>query len=349
MSFLWGYRLFDFIKRCARAGVLGLLLSAKAFAAPENDPHYQPVKVVGDREFLVRTQQGWGIAHYFGTGTLDGSTSAVRALVNISGLLRNSDVYEKTGEKAIAAAGQAGDTLLVTPQFLAQVDVTGHNLPANTLRWKVLTWLDGTPALAPAPISAFAVLDDIVRRLEDRARFPALREIVVMGHSAGGQLVQRYAVVSGSADARVRFVVSNPSSYVYFTPDRPSSTEGCPRYNDWKYGFINPPPYVTIDAAAAESRYVTRRVTYLLGMLDVDPNHPVLDKSCMGEAEGPYRLARGLAYAQYLRARHPAGTNQDVAEVAGVDHDGDAMFASACGAAVLFDRPRTVCAVNAKI
>lgn len=363
----WGRCLFHSLRRSLHVALIGLLavpwIVGPAFALPKDDPHYKPVKAVGNLEFLVQTPQGSGIIHYFGTGSLDGSATAKRALINISGLLRNSDVYEKTGEKAIAAAGAGADTILVTPQFLAQVDITGHALPANDLRWKVQTWLDGAPALGPAPLSAFDVLDAIVKRFADRSKFPELREIVLMGHSAGGQLVQRYAVVSNLVDtiARggtpIRFVVANPSSYLYFTADRPVAGGGfapydatrCPKFNNWKYGFIKPVPYVTIDAAAAESRYVTRRVTYLLGMLDTDPNHPVLDKSCMGEAEGPYRLARGLSYAQYLRMRHPGGTNQDVAEVPGVDHDGDAMFASACGVAVIFDRPRTGCRGNRKI
>lgn len=333
-------------------------------AQAETDPHELPVKRVGDRAFAVATPQGSGVVRYFATGSLDaGSPSATRALIVISGLLRNSDEYEKTGEEAIAAAGDDKDTLLITPQFLAQIDVAGHALAAETIRWDTNTWLDGLPALAPAPISAFAVLDAIAARLADRSRFPKLREIVFVGHSAGGQLVQRYAVVgaapedAGDSGVRIRFVVGNPSSYVYFDGERPLpdgtfaryDTAKCPAYDRWKYGFENPPPYVTGSAADLERRYLKRRVTYLLGMLDTDPNHPVLDKSCSGEAEGPYRLYRGLAYSKYLKQRHPDGTNQDVAEVAGVDHDANGMFTSACGVAVLFDRPRSACAVYERI
>ncbi len=334
-----------------------LLVANTALAQREDDPHYKPVKAVGKSEFLVQAPEGSGIVHYFATGSLDGSPTAVRALINISGLLRNSDEYEKTGEEAIAAAGAGADTVLITPQFLAQIDVTGHSLPANTIRWQVQTWLDGLPAIGPAPISAFSVLDAIAKRLADRARFPALREIVFIGHSAGGQLIQRYAVVGKAPDdlaasgIAIRFVVANPSSYLYFDSYRPvpSIAATCSGFNSWKYGMENLPPYVTLDAAALEARYVKRRVTYMLGMLDTDPNHPVLDKSCKGEAEGPYRLARGLSFTQYLRTRHPSGTNQDVAEVPGVDHDAHGMFTSACGVAVIFQRPRTGCAVNAKI
>lgn len=348
-------------KRAAGPALLALVLAACAFPAGaqrEDDPHYQPVKQVGDRTFAVTSPEGSGTLRYFGTGSLEGAARATRAIVTIHGLLRNADEYERTAEAVVAASDEpAGTTLAITPQFLAQVDVTGHALGADTLRWTVQTWLDGYPASGPAPVSAFAVLDAILTRLSDRARFPALREIVVAGHSAGGQLVQRYAIVGRAPAAvaspalAVRFVVANPSSYLYFTPERPAGSgfapfdaAACPEFNRWKYGVDAPPPYVAGKVADLETRYVARDVTYLLGLLDVDPNHPVLDKSCAAEAEGPYRLARGLAYVRYLEMRHPGGTRQSLAEVAGVDHDALGMFASSCGLAVLFARPRSVCA-----
>ena len=330
-------------------GLMPLCVAARL----EDDPHYKPVKAVGQRTFTVQSAQGSGVIRYFGTGSLDaGSKTAARALINISGLLRNSDVYERTGEKAIFAADAASDTILITPQFLAQVDITGYHLPAETLRWEVQTWLDGSPALGPSALSSFDVLDAIIQRLADSSRFPALREIVLIGHSAGGQLVQRYAVVGRAPDAvtlPVRYVVANPSSYLYFDRERPVAHAGCAKFDDWKYGFENVPPYVNGSPSAYENRYVQRNVTYLLGRLDTDPHHPVLDRSCPGEAEGAFRLARGRNYVRYLEQRHPSGTKQTEAEVAGVDHDGDAMFTSACGVAVIFERPRTPCAHNERV
>jgi hypothetical protein len=96
------------------------------------------------------------------------------------------------------------------------------------------------------------------------------------------------------------------------------------------------PAYVTASPAVLESSYVTRDVVYMLGQRDVNPNHPALDKSCMGEAQGPYRLARGRSYFQYLQLRHPSGLAHQLIEVPGVGHDGDAMFTSPQGRAVLF-------------
>jgi hypothetical protein len=162
------------------------LMGSRAGAQPENDPHLQAVKAVGMRQLEVTTTQGAGVARYYGTASLDeGSRSATRALITIHGLLRNADVYEKTGEAAIDAAGAGSDTILITPQFLAAIDVSGDALPERTLRWDVQSWLDGSPALGPAPISSFSVLDAILDRLADRAKFPALREIV-HGGALGG-------------------------------------------------------------------------------------------------------------------------------------------------------------------
>ena len=68
------------------------------------------------------------------------------------------------------------------------------------------------------------------------------------------------------------------------------------------------PAYLAQDTLATlEARYVGRKVIYLLGTLDTNPNHSALDRSCMGEAEGPYRYVRGHAYAAVMRERD-AGT-----------------------------------------
>jgi pimeloyl-ACP methyl ester carboxylesterase len=75
-------------------------------------------------------------------------------------------------------------------------------------------------------LSSFDAIDSILARLADRSVFPNLAHIVLAGHSAGGQIVQRYAVVGTGTDkltalgVRVRYVVANPSSYAYFSRER---------------------------------------------------------------------------------------------------------------------------------
>jgi hypothetical protein len=140
----------------------------------------------------------------------------------------------------------------------------------------------------------------------------------------------------------IRYVVANPSSYAYFSADRPEPqiAASCPGYNNWKYGMEARPPYLASPGAAElEQRYASRQVIYLLGTRDTNPNHPALDKSCMAEAQGPYRYARGHSYAAAMAARAGGTPNHRLWDVPDVGHDGDRMLTSPCGLAALFELP----------
>ena len=80
------------------------------------------------------------------------------------------------------------------------------------------------------------------------SRFPAMEEIVVAGHSAGGQVVHRYAATTEhtATDSGVafRYVVTNPSTYLYLGPRREDAEggftvpdTGCDDYDEWHYGL----------------------------------------------------------------------------------------------------------------
>ena len=83
--------------------------------------------------------------------------------------------------------------MLIVPQFLAGIDAVHHALPDRVLRWSLEGWMGGEPAEGSVPASSFDAVDTILAYLNDRSNFPALRRIVLAGHSAGAQLVQRYA------------------------------------------------------------------------------------------------------------------------------------------------------------
>ena len=111
----------------------------------------------------------------------------------------------------------------------------------------------------------------------------------------------------------------------------------CAGVDMWKYGIHEPPRYASSAAfEALEQRYVRSDVIYLLGEADCDPQHQALDRSCAANAQGPHRLARGLAYVAYLRTRHPQ-LGHRCWQVPGVGHNGEAMFNSAEGLLALFD------------
>ena len=320
------------------------LLAGRAQAADERGPHRKPVAVVADRSLAVAP--GARLL-FFASADLDVPHPEVsRAVIVLHGRLRDADVYYASAREAREAAGALGTgALLVVPQFLSQTDWEAHALAPDVLRWTLEGWQGGDDAVGPAPLSSFDALDAILARLADRRLFPNLSRVVVAGHSGGGQVAQRYAMLSREGDAlagrgiAVSYVVANPSSYAYVTPERPGPTADCPGYDRWKYGLQDLPRYAGGAAPAAlEAASVARPVTYLLGGRDTDPHHPALDRSCMAETQGPFRLARGEAYLAALRARHP-DLRQPLHVVPGVGHDGRRMLGSACGLAALFDAP----------
>lgn len=96
-----------------------------------------------------------------------------------------------------------------------------------------------------AVISSFSVIDEFLVYLADNPeKYPNLKEIVLMGHSAGGQTLHRYAFATHlkpphlstpedvrmkrgfRSDLDVRFVVANPSSYLYLDHNRWAYTCG---------------------------------------------------------------------------------------------------------------------------
>ena len=322
------------------APVLGLLLACSAVQAAEHGvKELSPDHLkIGPGELSVGVSQDWQ----------QPLPQVQRALIVIHGRLRNAQTYLHSAEQAATQAGQLSTTLIVAPQFLNDTDGTRHALPDAVLRWHANDWMAGAPALSPASLSSYAALDKILERLDDRKRFPNLREVVVAGHSGGAQVVQRYALTTQADKAlladgiKVRYVIANPSSYAYFNAQRPIPTfdaANCPGFNTWKYGLKELPAYAQGQKhRQLEQAYIERDITYLLGAKDTDPNHPALDKSCEAEAQGAFRLERGKNYFEYLTQRHPQGLNQRLVEVPGVGHNGDQMFTSPEGQKALFGR-----------
>lgn len=346
--------------------LLGLAAGNVAVAADENAPHRRPVKVIAPERIKIKTALGEALIPAYTSCNIEKPNADIkRAVIVVHGRLRDADKYFDLTLRAAKASSAASDTVVIAPQFLSTADAARHNVDPNFARWNTEAWLGGEGAKGPFPLSSFEVIDALVAKLADRAHFPNLERIVIAAHSGGAQIVQRYAVVGradqvlakaglqpyadGMEDAtakatamRVRYVVANPSSYLYFDATRPRPNDRCAEVDRWRYGVNEPVAYVQGDMKAIEQRYLTRRVIYLLGGADVDPNHPAIDKTCMAEAQGINRLERGNAYFAHVtkRAKMQNITLRHTRiEVPGVAHDADLMFNSVCGKAAMFDAP----------
>lgn len=329
-------------------------LAQPAFAVNAHASHLKPAAVISDTRFTIDTPQGQAeFPLYLSKDWNVAQPQVTRAVIVVHGKLRNADVYFRTAQNAREAAHADADaTLLIAPQFLATLDMRAHDEPADLLRWKGDAWMGGEAARAPLPISSYAVLDAIVARLADRKLFPNLQHVVFAGHSGGAQVVQRYAVAARNIDVLtregidVRYVVANPSTYAYFDAQRPNAqgvaapfdAAQCADFNQWKYGMDNRPPYLNDRSPAQlEATYASRRIDYLVGGADTDPQQSALDRSCAAEAQGPQRFARAEAYYRYIQSRHPEGLNQSFHIVPGVGHDGARMLTSVCALSAMFD------------
>ena len=342
-----------------------------AYAADEVAPQRRPVKTIAPERIKIKAAQGEAIVPAYmsvdmNKVTGDAHPEIKRAVIVVHGRLRDADTYFELTVRAARESSVLAETLVIAPQLLSFADTARHDVPATVARWKGEAWLAGDNGKSPFPVSSFEVLDGVIAQLVDRKRFPNLERIVLAAHSGGAQFLQRYAVV-GRADSvitsaglqpfaegmdvtasakpvmRVRYVVANPSSYLYFDATRPHPAPSCREFDHWRYGLVDPVSYAQgSDMKALEQRYFTRRVIYLLGGSDTDPKHRALDISCMAETQGKHRLERGNNYFAHVLKRAQSqkiGLRHSRVEVPGIGHDADAMFNSTCGKAALFDTP----------
>jgi hypothetical protein len=272
-------------------------------------------------------------------------------VIVVHGALRDSDRYLASAQHAARLA--CSDALIVAPQFLADVDRAAGDRAAgdqvagdragDALYWQVEGWKGGYPALGPSPLSSFGAMDSLLGRLApEPGPDPA---VVIVGNSAGGQFVNRYAAVGRGPDALaarglpVRFVVANPSTYLYFSRERPVAVPGGAPVNDWRYGFDRAPGYVDADPRRSLERYLARDVTIVLGTLDHDGASLLFEVSPAAMAQGANRLDRGLRYDQHVRGlARAAGLpfRHRLVRLAGVGHTAADVLAAPQTRAIVF-------------
>ncbi|MFQ5825014.1 MAG: FlgD immunoglobulin-like domain containing protein [bacterium] len=323
-----------------------------------------PVDIVSLYRITLNIDGNYLKSPYYSNYSLgDNNNDVNRAVVVIHGTNRNADdYYERILNPAKNANGADKTTIIIAPQFLIEIDIEAHNLPNNILFWSSGGWKRGDRSLntnknpRPVRISSFAVIDTILHRLA--MRNPNLQTIVVAGHSAGGQFVNRFAAgsqmeqtLSAQFGIQFRYIVANPSSYLYFNEERrvegtvdqfavPTAT-GCQwTYDEYKYGLDNLNSYMSnVGVTQIRTQYQQREIVYLLGEDDNNPNHSSLDKSCPAMLQGMHRLERGIIYYKYLAYYFGAQIHnqQYQAIIPNVGHSSSDIFASDCGMYFLFD------------
>jgi pimeloyl-ACP methyl ester carboxylesterase len=275
-----------------------------------------------------------------------------RALVVVHGAGRDADNYFLTAAAAAFLAQALEDTIVISPRFASLDGSCKDALGENEVSWPCggNSWRAGGPSTNHPRLTSFDFMDEILRRLSRKDVFPNMKSIVLTGHSAGGQFVSRYQMankVHEGLGLPVTYVISNPSSYAYLDPERPTDdgkelrpladASKCENYDRWPYGLQSRGGYTaSISDDQLRKQLVARPAVLLLGGLDTLPLAG-FDSSCSAMAQGPNRLARGQAYASYVGRRYGAPHKLVVIPLCG--HNGRCMFNDRQALEILFARP----------
>ncbi len=262
------------------------------------------------------------------------------ALIIIHGVGRNADWYFASGMAAAFLAGAVEDTMVIAPRFASNSGGSCADVLLNgEISWPCSGWTGGEAAPDLPGVFSYDFVDTLVRHLADKKRFPAIEQIVIVGHSAGGQFMHRYLAATGvvkEVGIPVRFVVANPSSYLYLDAFRPAANAACKNFDNWKYGMVKRTGYAArVTDEDLRANLIGREVTYLLGEWDNLPGNS-LDVSCPAMVQGPNRLVRGKNYYDYIRSRYKAG--HQLVTVPSCGHNARCMFTSDAALPVLFPR-----------
>ena len=291
---------------------------------------------IGGRTFPVWIPEG-----QVGLGESD--LKATAAVIVFHGAARNGDEYTEFVANVVSEAlvfgaqvYEAGDPGLDADEDIWWETNTDDGFDDESVRSDWHWGGDSTGDLS-MQISSFLVLDEMITTLLNPIYYPRLEQVILAGHSAGGQIVQRYALFSKIFDTRVKYFVGNPSSMTYLSSTRPilptccsnatilherfqfyevpfETIVDCPSYDTYGYGLRgNGNSYVSsVDTLTSLANYEKRNVYYLSGSADVCSSirscskdcveeDGGLDLSCEAELQGPCRLFRMHAFYQHLQ------------------------------------------------
>lgn len=357
--------------RIAVAGILaGVCLAFSAHAA---DAPCAAAAAVCTEMLAIPGSQGRVLVYR--TYPLDVKNAEIkRGLIVIHGLGRDADSYYRSSLAATFLAGALEDTIVIVPRFASsEGGPCKDTLAAGEISWHCQPRFDSWRTGGPSPdgsTTSFDVVDELLRKLNRKDVFPKLSAIVVAGHSAGGQFVNRYEMantVHDTVDVKPTYVVANPSSYAYFDDLRPTGSAfpsnvaalppgyqpplpsnpppafaayfdhaNCATYNKWPYGMHERNGYAAkLSEEQLRKQLAARPTTYLLGELDILPLYG-FDSSCAAMAQGATRLARGFAYAKYVGDRY--GAKHRAVEVPACGHSARCMSTSETSLPLLFPK-----------
>ena len=277
-----------------------------------------------------------GTLSYYSNYSLENTQNAEDleyALIVIHGINRNNNEYFNWVSSALQKTSREESTLLIAPQFKVNDEAQ-----AGDLYWSNTGWREGRNSQSDLSLSSFAVIDSIVTHLGDVGKYPALKKIIITGHSSGGLFTHVYgasnAVESLNTDMEMQYVVANSQYFFYPDDQRLNENNGqlytptnCTGYNIWPMGSRNKPPYLSNTSdEQLSTQFVDRAIIYFLGN-GTGPDGALNQTNCAATLLGSTRFDRGENMYTYMELNFPNHKHQKRL-VQGVAHNGQAMYLS---------------------
>ncbi|KAJ4465588.1 hypothetical protein C8R41DRAFT_898491 [Lentinula lateritia] len=254
-----------------------------------------------------------------------------RAVIVLPGKPRDCWYYWNAMNNALYLANYQNSSIsrsqisIMAPCFWTQADVEAGAAQAD---------ISGHENVGPTGVSdysSFKALDALIEHYMNKSVYPKLKTVVLAGHSAGGQTVQRYAGLRQTTknDDRLHFWVANPGSLMWLSADRPYPNASCSGVDDYKYGLAGDFPAYggQLDRDSILSLYNSRIVNYAWGTADNGNG----DTRCEAETQGSTHYTRGQNFVSMVNATFGWPANATVDWVEGVSHDNVRMMESAEG------------------
>jgi poly(3-hydroxybutyrate) depolymerase len=281
-----------------RLGVLALVAGGVAGTVAGAPCEAEPAPK-GDGEISVKTPQG---AIQVFTHKPD-SFSSGPILFVFHGMKRNASSYR---DYAIPLA-QNMQAMVAAPCFDQESFPSKNYAQGNILNE------DGS--FQPRKDWSFTLGSEVIRAVLAREGNPQ-RPHFLLGHSAGGQFVVRYAAVETSSARRI--VAANPGTYAFPRTDW-----------EWPYGFGKLPS--SLRGEENLRRFLAVPLTVMLGQGDTQPTSEAgnFDASPEANREGANRLERGR---NFFEAGRKLATKQgwkfgwEKVEIPGIGHEGELMI-----------------------
>lgn len=240
------------------------------------------------------------------------------------------------------------EVLLLAPVVLNLDDVNAGGVVDNWIAYKGSNWQMGGSSHHPnltRSVTFYAVLDKMIDKLMNQTLYPNLNQVVVAGHSLGGQATMRYALTRKQRhyDSNVRFWFGNPGSLTWLTnstetprplpsPVLPEGETCAETVDRWPYGLGNRSSLgkyartrVFEDVPATVELFRWRNVHHGMALLDNGAG----DTHCEAQYQGYNHLQRSSNFVMSLANMSDGWpVNHSISYIAGVSHQDYEMLAA---------------------